>query len=76
MSMLVYSDSEDSVEELEIKPVRPAPRTVPAKQGFQDKGGDRAKSPTSILSLNGDGGISTEKCIDVCIYIYIYIVLI
>lgn len=60
------SDSDDSsVEELEIKSVRPAPRSV-TRQVFNEKSDERSKSPTSILSLSGDNVI-TKKCLDVSI---------
>lgn len=62
--MLDCSDSEDSsVEELEIKSVRPAPRSV-SKQVFNERSPERGKSPTSILSLNCEN-VGTKKCLDV-----------
>ena len=58
---ICYGSSDDSVEEIEIKAVRPVPRSR-NKEKFTSPA--RSLSPNSMLNASGDQ-LSIKKCIDV-----------
>lgn len=65
------SDSSDSsVEEIDIKPVRSAPRTRarPRQNGVSPA---RSLSPNAVLNASGDTA-SIKRCLDVSIFVKIF----
>ena len=56
--------SDSSVEEIDIKPVRPAPRSRPKPRQQNGVSPARSLSPNSVLNNSGDAA-AIKRCIDV-----------